>query len=62
MEQREDPTLAPSLQILDDHVSAHPKHLQPMATDLVARLEDLVGSVDVDPNSPLAADTEDVLE
>ena len=60
MEQREDPVLVPFLQMLDDHISAHSKHLQPMATDLVARLEEIVGSVDVDLNSPLAAGNEDL--
>lgn len=42
----EDPALAPFLQVLDDHVSAHSEQLQPMTTDLVARLDDLVGAVD----------------
>ena len=31
-----------------------------MTTDLVARLEEMVGSVDVDLNSPLAAGNEDL--
>lgn len=59
MKQREDPALAPFLQVLDDHVSAHPEQLQPMTTDLAARLDHLVGAVDVDPDAPLEADDED---
>ena len=46
MQRGQDPALAPFLQVLDDHVSAHPEQLQPMTTDLVARLDDLVGAVD----------------
>ena len=30
-----------------------------MTTDLVARLDDLVGAVDVDPDAPLEADDKD---
>ena len=59
MQQGEDPALAPFLQMLDDHVSAHPEQLQPMTTDLVARLDHLVGAVDVDLDTPLEADDED---
>ena len=55
----EDPALAPFLQVLDDHVSAHPEQLQPVTTDLAARLDHLVGAVDVDPDAPLEADDED---
>ena len=58
-QQGEDPALAPFLQVLDDHVSAHPEQLQPMTTDLVARLDDLVGAVDVDLDAPLEADDAD---
>lgn len=57
--QGEDADLAPFLQVLDDHISAHPEQLQPMTADLVARLDDLVGDVDVDLNAPLQADGED---
>ncbi|WP_161632577.1 type II toxin-antitoxin system PrlF family antitoxin [Candidatus Synechococcus spongiarum] len=59
MQQGEDPALAPFLQMLDDHVSAHPERLQPMTTDLAAHLEDLVGAVDVDLNAPLETDGEE---
>ena len=55
-QQGEDPALALFLQVLDDHVSAHPEQLQPMTTDLVARLDDLVGAVDVDLDAPLEAE------
>lgn len=59
MKQEEDPALAPFLQVLDNHISAHPEQLQPMTMDLVARLDDLVGAVDVDLNAPLEAGDED---
>ena len=62
MDQREDPALAPLLQMLDGHISAHPEQLQPMTPDLVARLEELVGAADVDPDAPLAAEDEEGLK
>ena len=37
----------PLLQVLDGHISAHPEQLQPMTTDLVVRLDDLVGAADL---------------
>ena len=55
----EDPALAPFLQMLDDHISAHPEQLQPMTMDLAAHLNDLVGAVDVDLNAPLETDGEE---
>ena len=59
VQRGEDPALTPFLQLLDDHISAHPERLQPMTTDLVAHLDDLVGAVDVDRNAPLEADGEE---
>ena len=59
MPQGEKPVLAPSLEILDAHISAHPEQLQPITMDLVARLDDLVGSIDVDLNAPLEPDDEE---
>ena len=57
MEQGEEPALAPFLQLLDDHIAAHPEQLQPLlTTDLKAHLDDLVGSIDVDLNAPLEPD------
>ena len=53
-----DPALAPFLRMLDDHISAHPEQLQPITTGLMARLDDLVGAVDVDLNAPLAEEDE----
>ena len=58
MEQGEETALAPFLRMLDDHISAHPEQLQPMPMDLMARLDDLVGAVDVDLNAPLAEEEE----
>ncbi|MXW39803.1 MAG: hypothetical protein F4Z75_01355 [Synechococcus sp. SB0668_bin_15] len=41
-------------------IAAHPEQLQPLlTTDLKAHLEDLVGSIDVDLNSPLEPDDEE---
>jgi len=45
--------------MLDDHASPHPEQLQPMTTDLVVHLDDLVGAVDVDLNAPLETDGEE---
>ncbi|OOV36358.1 hypothetical protein BV53_00785 [Candidatus Synechococcus spongiarum LMB bulk15N] len=59
MEQGDDPALIPFLQMLDDHISGHPEQLQPMTTNLVARLDELVGAVDVDLNAPLEAGDEE---
>ncbi|OOV25391.1 hypothetical protein BV61_06915 [Candidatus Synechococcus spongiarum LMB bulk15M] len=59
MEQGNDPALVPFLQMLDDHISGHPEQLQPMTTNLVARLDELVGAVDVDLNAPLEAGDEE---
>ena len=52
----------PFPQMLDGHISAHPEQLQPMTTDLVARLEKLVGAADVDLDAPLAAGDEEYEE
>ena len=52
------PALAPFVQSLDAHVSAHPEQVQPTIKNLVARLDDLVGAVDVDLDAPLEADEE----
>ena len=38
----------PFPQMLDGYISAHPEQLQPMTTDLVACLDDLVGAFNVD--------------
>ena len=59
MQQGEDPALAPFLQLLDDHVSAHPEQLQPITMDLMAHLDDLVGAVDLDLDAPLETDGEE---
>ncbi|MCY4236009.1 MAG: type II toxin-antitoxin system PrlF family antitoxin [Cyanobacteria bacterium MAG CAR2_bin_4] len=59
MQRGEEPALTPFLQLLDDHISAHPELLQPMTTDLAAHLDDLVGAIDVDLNAPLETDGEE---
>jgi len=59
VQRGEDPALTPFLQLLDDHISAHPELLQPMTTDLAAHLDDLVGAIDVDLNAPLETDGEE---
>lgn len=49
----------PFPQMLDGHISAHPEQLQTMTTDLVARLEELVGAAAMDLDSPLEAGDDD---
>ena len=44
----EDPALAPFLTLLEQDISRHPERLQPITADLVDRLHNLVGDLDVD--------------
>ncbi|CZB13104.1 type II toxin-antitoxin system PrlF family antitoxin [Candidatus Synechococcus spongiarum] len=59
VQQGEDPALAPFLQTLDDHISAHPEQLQPLTTDLMAHLDNLAGAIHVDLDAPLETDGEE---
>ena len=44
----EDPALAPFLALLEQDIASHPDRLQPIGADLVQRLQDLVGAIEVD--------------
>ena len=52
----EDPELAPFLTLLEQDISRHPERLQPITADLVDRLHNLVGDLDVDLDAPLPDD------
>ena len=52
----EDPALAPFLALLEQDISRHPERLQPITADLVDRLHNLVGDLDVDLDAPLPDD------
>ncbi|MCP9841510.1 type II toxin-antitoxin system PrlF family antitoxin [Synechococcus sp. J7-Johnson] len=49
----DDPALAPFLALLAGDIAAHPERLRPVNADLAARLNDLVGSIEVDLDAPL---------
>jgi antitoxin PrlF len=55
-QDEDDPALAPFLALLEQDLSRHPERLRPITADLVGRLEDLVGGMDVDLNAPLPDD------
>ena len=52
----EDPALAPFLALLERDIASHPERLQPIGTDLVRRLQDLVGGIEVDLDEVLPDD------
>ncbi len=52
----EDPALAPFLALLERDMTAHPERLQPIGADLVRRLQDLVGGIEVDLDEALPDD------
>jgi antitoxin PrlF len=52
----EDPALAPFLALLERDIARHPERLQPIGTDLVRRLQDLVGAIEVDLDQALPDD------
>jgi len=52
----EDPALAPFLALLEQDIASHPKRLQPIGADLVQRLQDLVGAIEVDLDEVLPDD------
>jgi antitoxin PrlF len=55
-QDEDDPALAPFLALLEQDLSRHPERLRPITADLVGRIEDLVGGMDVDLNAPLPDD------
>lgn len=56
----DDPALAPFLALLEQDISRHPDHLGPITADLVSRLQDLVGGIDVDLDAQLPDDDDTV--
>lgn len=54
----EDPALSPFLGFLARDIASHPERLQAMDTDLVRRLQSLVGGIEVDLDAALSADDE----
>ena len=52
----EDPALAPFLALLERDMTARPERLQPIGADLVRRLQDLVGAIEVDLDEALPDD------
>ena len=51
-----DPALAPFLALLEQDIANHPERLQPIGADLVQRLQDLVGGIEVDLDEALPND------
>ena len=54
----DDPALAPFLALLERDIASHPERLQPIGTELVQRLQDLVGGLEVDLDEALPDDDE----
>ena len=53
-----DPELCGFLKLLEDDILSNPEKLIALDTTLLARLDFLVGGIEVDINSPLSADDE----
>jgi len=54
----DDPALAPFLDLLEQDIARAPARLQPMTSDLVQRLQTLVGDLEVDLDTPLTDEDE----
>lgn len=54
----DDPALAPFLSLLARDITRHPEPLRAVDADFLARLQSLVGSLEVDLDAPLLADDE----
>lgn len=52
----DDPALAPFLALLERDIASHPERLQPIPADLVPRLQDLIGGIEVDLDQVLTDD------
>ena len=52
----DDPALAPFLALLEQDIANHPERLQPIGAELVERLQDLVGGIEVDLEEALPDD------
>lgn len=53
-----DRELGEFLKLLEDDIRSHPEKLIALDSTLLARLDSLIGGLDVDINSPLSADDE----
>ena len=51
-----DPTLRCFLAFLADDIQKNPQRLQAVSTELVSRLQQLVGNIEIDLGAPLAAE------
>ena len=61
-EEHNDPVLEPLLALLARDIEEHPERLRPLSQELLRRIDDLVGDVnldDVDLNAPLPPDDDD---
>lgn len=56
--ESQDPALAPFLTLLAQDMAANPQRLQALGPDLVQRVQELVGGLDVDLDQPLSSDDE----
>jgi antitoxin PrlF len=54
----DDPALAAFLALLEQDMASQPQRLEPITAGLVGRLQDLVGSIEVDLDVPLSDDGE----
>ena len=54
----DDPALTPFLALLEQDIARAPAHLQPITSDLVQRLQTLVGDLEVDLDTPLTDEDE----
>ncbi len=54
----DDPALAPFLALLEQDIARAPARLQPITSDLVQRLQTLVGDLEVDLETPLTDEDE----
>lgn len=53
-----DQELCGFLKLLEDDIRSHPQNLITLDSTILARLDSLVGGIDIDINSPLSADDE----
>lgn len=56
--EEDDPVLGLFLGFLAQDIKAHPEHIKAIDSDLVKRIESLVGSVQFDLDAPLSAEDE----
>lgn len=56
--ENQDPALGPFLDLLAHDMAEHPERLQAVDADFAARIQALVGNIEIDLDSPLPADDE----